>query len=73
MTDTDTAAPRLLSIVAAAKAMGVSRGTMFTLLDSGRLAYVRIGRRRLIPVDAIERFIDANLVAKGRGNGGRAA
>ena len=64
---------RLLSIIAGSKALGVSRGTMFGLLASGKLGYVRIGRRRLIPTDAIEAFIAANLVAKRHGKEGRVA
>lgn len=64
---------RLLSIIAGSKALGVSRGTMFGLLASGKLGYVRIGRRRLIPTDAIEAFIAANLVSKQGGKAGRVA
>lgn len=56
-------APRLFSIVAAAKQLGISRGTMFRLFGTGELGYVRVGRRRLVPADAIERFIAANTVA----------
>ena len=72
MPNNHDAQARLFSIVAAGKALGVSRNTIFMLLSSGRLAYVRIGRRRLVPADAIERFIETNIVAKGS-KGGRAA
>ncbi len=64
---------RLLSIVAAANSLGVSRNTVFALLSSGKLGYVRIGRRRLVPADAIENFIAANLVAKQGHKGARVA
>jgi excisionase family DNA binding protein len=64
---------RLLSIIAAAKALGVSRNTVFALLSSGKLGYVRIGRRRLVPADTIENFISANLVAKEGCAAGRVA
>jgi excisionase family DNA binding protein len=57
-------APRLFSIVATADRLGVSRGTLFTLLNTGKLAYVRIGRRRLVPAEAIERFISLNSCAE---------
>lgn len=55
---------RLYSIVEAAKVLGVSRGTVFTLLDRGELGYLRIMRRRLVPADAIERFIAKRLIEK---------
>ncbi len=73
MPNDHTAPSRLYSIVASSKALGVSRNTIFALLSSGKLGYVRIGRRRLIPADAIDRFIDANLVAKDDGKHGRVA
>jgi len=64
---------RLVSIVAASKALGISRNTVFSLLSRGKLDYVRIGRRRLVPADAIERFIAANLVAEQADKAGRVA
>jgi len=64
MANDHTAPARLYSIVAASKALGVSRNTVFDLLSSGKLAYVRIGRRRLVPADAIETFIANNVVAQ---------
>jgi excisionase family DNA binding protein len=72
MANDHTAPARLYSILAASKALGVSRNTVFDLMAQGKLAFVRIGRRRLVPADAIERFIETNIVAKG-GKGGRAA
>lgn len=53
---------RLFSIVAVSRTLGVSRNTVFTLLRTGKLGFVRIGRRRLIPETAIDKFIAANLV-----------
>ena len=43
---------------------------IFALLSSGKLGHVRIGRRWLIPSDAIDLFIDANLVAEDDGKHG---
>jgi len=54
-----------LSIVEAAAALGVSRGTIFALLGDGSLPYLRIGRRRLIPTDAIAAFIDLRTIKAG--------
>lgn len=73
MPNDHTAPSRLRSIVAASKALGVSRNTIFALLSSGKLGYVRIGRRRLIPADEIDRFIEANLVANADRKRGRVA
>lgn len=50
-----------MSIVAAAKSLGVSRNTVFNLVAKGELASIRISRRRLVPVDAIEDFIRERL------------
>jgi excisionase family DNA binding protein len=49
--------PKLLSIPQAAAELGISRTSVYSLLGTGQLASVRIGRRRLIPVDAIEAAI----------------
>jgi excisionase family DNA binding protein len=43
----------LVDIPKAARMLAVSERTVFRLLADGRLASVPIGRRRLIPVDAI--------------------
>lgn len=73
MINNSDAPARLVSIVAAGKALGISRNTVFSLLSKGKLDYVRIGRRRLVPADAIEKFIAANLVGKQANKAGRAA
>jgi excisionase family DNA binding protein len=51
--------PRLLSITEACRLLGFSRTTLYAQLASGRLLSVTVGRRRLIPRDAIEAFIAA--------------
>jgi excisionase family DNA binding protein len=55
---------RVYSIVEAARELGVSRGTVFTLLDRGELGFVRILRRRVVPASAIEKFLAKNLIEK---------
>ncbi|MCK8113965.1 helix-turn-helix domain-containing protein [Anaerosoma tenue] len=49
---------RLLSVDEAQKALGVHRSTLYELMRSGDIESVRIGRRRLIPVQTIEAFIE---------------
>jgi excisionase family DNA binding protein len=53
--------PRLLvGVTEAAQALGISRSYAYELVASGFLASVRLGRRVLVPVSAIE-----DLVARG--------
>lgn len=40
---------KLLTVADAAALLGLSRSTVYQLMESGRLAYVRIGRARRIP------------------------
>jgi excisionase family DNA binding protein len=41
----------------AAEASGLGRSTIFNLLRSGELESLKVGRARLIPVDALRKFI----------------
>lgn len=48
----------LLTVEQAAEQLGgVSRSTLYQLLRSGELASVKIGRRRLIPTEAIADYV----------------
>ena len=47
-----------ISINDAAAAIGVSRGTVYKLIDQGQLVAVKIGNRRLIRVDSIRALLD---------------
>jgi len=58
---------RLLSVEQAAERLGASAGgvskfTVRSWLRSRKLAHVRLGRRVLIPADALEAFIRENTV-----------
>lgn len=53
------AAPALLSMDEAADAIGVSRRTLDTLQAEGEIATLKIGRRRLVPADALRAFVNA--------------
>lgn len=47
----------LLTPVEAAQALGIGRSKLYELLQTGRLASVRIGACRRIPADSIHRFV----------------
>lgn len=49
--------PRALRPKDAAKAYGVGRVTLYGWMKAGRLASVKVGGARLIPVDALEALI----------------
>jgi excisionase family DNA binding protein len=52
--------PRLaLTPEEAAEAIGVGRTTIYELLAGGKIASIRVGRRRVVPVRSIEAFLDA--------------
>ncbi len=47
----------LIPVEPAAKTLGVCRSTVYNLMESGELASIRIGRRRLIERAELERFV----------------
>lgn len=49
----------LLTVPEAAGLLRISRAKIYELLMSGQLRSVRIGSRRLVPVDAVTEFIGA--------------
>lgn len=51
--------PLLLSVDEAALLLGLGRTTTYQLVLSGRLASVKVGRRRLVPRRCLEEFVDA--------------
>jgi excisionase family DNA binding protein len=53
----------LLTVPEAAKALGVGRSLVYELLITGKLASVKIGRARRVPVSALELFV-SRLAAK---------
>lgn len=50
---------RLLSVDAAAEALGVGRSLAYDLIGRGELRSVRAGRRRLVPASAVAEFMAA--------------
>lgn len=53
--------PLLVSINEAAEMLGVSRRLTISLLDSGQLRSLKLGRRRMVPVAALHEFIENRL------------
>lgn len=49
---------RALSIKEAAEACGLSRATMYRLLNDGKLTTIKVGARRLVPVASIDALLD---------------
>jgi len=54
----------LLSVADAAKALGVSRGSLYELVTRGEIQSLQIGRRRLVPRQALLDFIEGNATAR---------
>ncbi|MBF6459841.1 excisionase family DNA-binding protein [Nocardia puris] len=53
---------QLHSIPAACERLGIGRSYLYQLMESGALRSVKLGKRRLIPEDALAEFI-ADLAA----------
>ena len=47
-----------LSVRDAAGALGISRATLYRLVQQKRLATVKIGSRRLVPVTALDNLLE---------------
>lgn len=56
-----TERPVLVGVEEAATMIRVSRSTMFSLVREERVASVRVGSRRLVPVADLERFASGTL------------
>ncbi|WP_446216279.1 helix-turn-helix domain-containing protein [Micromonospora sp. IBHARD004] len=52
-----TEPPRCLRVEEAARLLNVGRTTAYDLIRSGRLRSVKIGRRRLVPRDALDALL----------------
>lgn len=55
--------PILLSVEAAAAALGLRRTKVYELMGGGRLRSVKVGKRRLLPAEALREFV-ASLEAE---------
>ncbi|MGR8009230.1 helix-turn-helix domain-containing protein [Streptomyces hypolithicus] len=55
---TPTPLRRLHRVEAAAELLDIKRSTAYDLIRQGRLRTVRVGRRRLVPTEYIEEFVE---------------
>lgn len=55
--------PMLLDVASVAKTLGLGRSKTWELLATGRIFSVRVGTRRLVPRDSLEKFVAA-LIAE---------
>jgi excisionase family DNA binding protein len=46
-----------VSISETAKALGLGRTTIYAMIADGRLEAIKLGRRRLVPVESIRRLV----------------
>jgi excisionase family DNA binding protein len=52
---------KALSVAETARAVGISRATIYRLIEKKRLATLKIGSRRLIPVAAIDALLSGGV------------
>jgi len=52
-----------LSVPEAAKCIGVSTTTLYRLFDENKLKSVKIGTRRVVRLEAIKKYLEANEVS----------
>lgn len=50
--------PRTLTVEAAARQLGIGRGLCYRLIREGRIPSIRLGRRIVVPVHALEHMLD---------------
>lgn len=54
----DERGPLLFSVKDAAVQLGVSRGTMYELINTGEVESISLGRRRLVPRQKLAEFVE---------------
>ena len=60
--DLTHAGPLAVSPIAAARMLGIGRTHLYELMNNGSLRSVRLGKRRLILIEAIKECLAANEV-----------
>lgn len=56
-TQTNTVPRHAYSLNEAAQSLGLSRRTIYTLADRGKLSLIKVGKRRLVPATELERLV----------------
>ena len=54
---------RTMTVDEAAQALGVGRSTAYAAIIRGEIPAIKIGDRRLVPIIAIERLLNGELLA----------
>lgn len=60
-----------MTVEAAARELGVSRGTAYECAKSGQIPTIRLGRRLLVPVESLRRMINGEIPQREVKAGGR--
>jgi excisionase family DNA binding protein len=55
--------PRLVTCEEAARLLGIGRSLAWQLISNGTLISIRLGRRRLVPIAAIDQLIEQQLAS----------
>jgi excisionase family DNA binding protein len=58
----ETVAKKLLTVEEVAKRLSISRTHVYTLMERGELAYVKLSKSRRVPEEAVEQLVNRNLV-----------
>jgi excisionase family DNA binding protein len=53
---------RLVRVAEVAKHLSLSRSKIYQLMDAGELAYVKFGKSRRVPMDAVEKLVHSSTV-----------
>lgn len=56
--------PKAVSVETAAQLLGVSRTSLYELLETGTIRSVKVGSRRLIPTVALDGFLTGDRTAR---------
>jgi excisionase family DNA binding protein len=66
MPQIETALParRLYRIEEVVSSLALSRAALYSMMGSGKLKFVKLGKSRRIPVDEVERLIRENTFGK---------
>jgi excisionase family DNA binding protein len=57
---------RLVRVTEVARQLSLSRSGVYGLMDRGALPYVKIGKARRVPIEAVERLVQENTITAGK-------